>query len=934
MDRRIPARRMMIARVGLWGLLMLGLGLGRAATDQGNGARGQTVAAAVAATDTPAAPTVTDTVPSSASVTAATTIAAIVSPTVPAATLTPVGAPATTTVTATDGVTTTATTTPSTVPPSATPLATDTPAATVAPTPTLTDTAITTTVAALNAAPAVTETGMTQGYGRLPLSFVPNRGQVDSAVQFVSRAPGLALYLTAGDATLVLVKHRPHGHRHLLSHGSALLATTGLSATVPISAAAVRLHYVGANTAAQAIGQNPLPGIANYLIGRDPAGWRTGLPTYAQVSYHDVYPGVDLVYYGNQAQLEYDWRVAPGADPHAIAFQVQGARRLRVDGDGALVVSTDVGALVQRAPTVYQQDADGSRHAIAARYTLGATGAQSATVGFEVGAYDPGKPLVIDPVLSYSTYLGGAQGAVIAVDRAGNAYLTDATSTTTFPTTPGVIKSSGIAGNAFVSKLNPSGTALVYSTYLGGTGGDLGNGIVVDRAGDAYVTGDTTSTDFPTTPGAFQRTNLGAANLYDAAFVSKLNPTGSALLYSTYLTAASGDVKSVALASDGTGNAYLTGDTNATDFPTTTGALQTTNPNAGASYTAFVSKLNPTGSALGYSTYLGGSGGDDGYGIAADAAGNAYVTGDTSSTDFPTTPGAFQTSLGGSTNSKAFVTKLAPAGSLAYSTYLGGGADSGLAIAVDGVGDAYITGNTSSTTFPTTAGAYRTTNPSGGVNPVAFVSKLNPLGNALVYSTYLGGSGGDFGQAMAVDGVGDAYLTGDTYSTNFPTTPGAPQTHSGGGSCYGGCSDAFVTKLTATGGALAYSTYLGGSDNDVGQGVAVDRAGNTYVTGYTLSTNFPTVNPLQAGQKVALNVVDASSPRTFLPSIRCRGHSAATPTTGTATPSWPSSAPTGCRPPPCPAGAAPCPGIRTRGAAAPSAGAWGSAWTSPTATST
>ena len=520
-------------------------------------------------------------------------------------------------------------------------------------------------------------------------------------------------------------------------------------------------------------------------------------------------------------------------------------------GDGALVVSTDVGALVQRAPTVYQQDADWSRHAIAARYTLGATGAQSATVGFEVGAYDPGKPLVIDPVLSYSTYLGGNdgdQGTAIAVDRTGAAYLTGDTYSTNFPPTPGVIQptkpSLDSNDDAVVTKLNPSGTALVYSTYLGG-GGDIGYGIAVDRAGDAYVTGRTASTTFPTTLGAFQRTNLGAPNLYDATFVSKLNPTGGALLYSTYLTAATGHVDSAAIAIDGAGNAYLTGTTGATDFPTTPGAPQTTNPGGGVKTVAFVTKLNPTGSALGYSTYLGGSGGDDGYGIAADAAGNAYVTGDTSSTDFPTTPGAFQTSLGGSTNSKAFVTKLAPAGSLAYSTYLGGGADSGLAIAVDGVGDAYITGNTSSTTFPTTACAYRSTNPSGGVNPVAFVSKLNPLGNALVYSTYLGGSGGDFGQAMAVDGVGNAYLTGDTYSTNFPATPGAPQTHSGGGSCYGGCSDAFVTKLTATGGALAYSTYLGGSDNDVGQGVAVDRAGNTYVTGYTLSTNFPTVNPLQ-----------------------------------------------------------------------------------------
>ena len=428
------------------------------------------------------------------------------------------GAPVSATVTAatsftTSLVTTTATgaatPTPSAIAPSLTPLAIDTTAATVAPTPTITDTAITTTVAALNAAPAVTDTGLTQGYGRLPLSFVPNQGQVDPAVRFVSRAPGLALYLTAGDATLVLVNQHAHGHRHPLSHGSALLATAGLSATVPISAAAVRLHYVGANPAARAMGQDQLPGVANYLIGSDPASWRTGLPTYAQVSYKDVYPGVDLVYYGNQAQLEYDWRVAPGADPQAIAFQVQGARGLRVDGDGSLVVATDVGALVQRAPTVYQQDADGTRHAVAARYTLSATGAQSATVGFDVGAYDPGKPLVIDPVLGYSTYLGGNdgdQGTAIAVDRTGAAYLTGDTYSTNFPTTPGVIQRTGTNGglndDAIVTKLNPSGTALVYSTYLGGaTGGDLGYGIAVDRAGDAYVAGRTSwSTPFHRLP--------------------------------------------------------------------------------------------------------------------------------------------------------------------------------------------------------------------------------------------------------------------------------------------------------------------------------------------------------------------------------------------------------------------------------------------------
>jgi len=528
-------------------------------------------------------------------------------------------------------------------------------------------------------------------------------------VQFVSRAPGLALYLTAGDATLVLVNRHAHGHCHPLSHGSALLATAGLSATVPISAAAIRLHYVGANAAAQAIGQDQLPGVANYLVGSDPAGWRTGLPTYAQVSYQDVYPGVDLVYYGNQAQLEYDWRVAPGADPHAIAFQVQGARRLRVDGDGNLVVSTDVGALVQRPPTVYQQDADGSRHAVAARYTLSATGAQSATVGFDVGAYDTGKPLVIDPVLSYSTYLGGNdgdQGTAIAVDRTGAAYLTGDTYSTNFPTTPGVIQRTGTNGgsndDAFVTKLNPSGTALVYSTYLGGaTGGDLGYGIAVDRAGDAYVAGRTSSTDFPTTPGAFQRTNLGAPNLYDAAFVSKLNPMGSALLYSTYLTAATGDVDAHGLAIDGAGDAYVTSSTSATDFPTTPGAPQT--HSGGGSCTggcsdAFVTKLTATGSALAYSTYLGGSNNDVGQGVAVDRAGNTYVTGYTLSTNFPTV-NPEQGASGGNTSGgtgDAFVPKIGAnrlpptilpggSGAVAWHPHQGGGGSigGGVGLSVD-----------------------------------------------------------------------------------------------------------------------------------------------------------------------------------------------------------------------------------------------------------
>jgi uncharacterized repeat protein (TIGR01451 family) len=345
----------------------------------------------------------------------------------------------------------------------------------------------------------------------------------------------------------------------------------------------------------------------------------------------------------------------------------------------------------------------------------------------------------------------------------------------------------------------------------------------VDVAGNAYITGQTQSTDFPTTTGAYQTNNEGN---YDA-FVTKLNPTGTALVYSTYLGGTSYDY-GYGVAVDGAGNAYITGYTYSTDFPTTPGAYQ---PNYAGNYDAFVTKLNPTGTALVYSTYLGGTNTDYGYGVAVDGAGNAYITGYTSSTNFPTTPGAYQTSNAG--NGDAFITKLNPTGNgLVYSTYLGGTSDDyGYGVAVDGAGNAYITGRTSSTNFPTTPGAYRT---SYAGNGDVFVTKLNPTGNGLAYSTYLGGTQYDYGFGVAVDGAGNAYITGTTLSTNFPTTPGAYQTN------YAGDGDVFVTKLNPTGTALAYSTYFGGTSDDDGWGVAVDGAGNAYITGSTYSTNFPT----------------------------------------------------------------------------------------------
>jgi hypothetical protein len=390
-----------------------------------------------------------------------------------------------------------------------------------------------------------------------------------------------------------------------------------------------------------------------------------------------------------------------------------------------------------------------------------------------------------------------------------------------------------------VAKLNSTGSALVYSTYLGGSGGSIAYAIAVDAAGNASVTGQTYAADFPTTPGAFQTTCHGCVGepLFSDAFVTRLNPTGSALVYSTFLGGGNNDTGS-GIAVDKVGNVYVTGQTFSAEFPTTPGAFQTKCGSCGDISDAFVTKLNVTGSALVYSTFLGGSNYDFGNGIAVNAAGNAYVTGLTYSIDFPTTPSVFQTTCGGGCAGgwyDAFVTQVNPAGSaLIYSTYLGGSSgDDGAAIAVDRSGNAYVTGFTKSTDFPTMTPLQSVLR---GTND-AFVTKINSSGSALLYSTYLGGSADDFGTGIAVDTYGSAYVTGYTTSTNFPTVKPLQATN-------GGLSDAFVVKLNPLGSHFAYSTYLGGSGDDHGYGIA-QHAGNAYVIGMTASTNFPTKAPLQ-----------------------------------------------------------------------------------------
>ena len=708
--------------------------------------------------------------------------------------------------------------------------------------------------ACLTTAYAVSQTGSTvnqqqaaNAYGKLPLSFEANQGQSDSQVKFLSRGSGYSLFLTGNEAVLALKKPGKQA-----SHGQHLQpAALTTRKTEPRNEAVLRVRLVGANATAPVAGLEELPGRSNYFIGNDPSKWRTGVPNYAKVKYANVYPGVDLIYYGNQRQLEFDLVVQPGADPKAVRLDFRAAvngkhAALRVNNKGDLVV----GEVIFHKPVVYQPKTNHETRATT-NYETPAThegvidgkfvlsGAHQ--VRFQIAAYDRSRPLVIDPTLAYSTYLGGSGqdfAGGIAVNAAGNAYVTGFTFSSNFPTTAGAFQTNlkGVP-DAFVSKLNVAGSALLYSTYLGGSDFDQGVGIAVDAAGNAYVTGTTRSADFPTTPGAFQ-TNFSGGDvnaLVTDAFVSKLNATGSALLYSTYL---GGFDQGQGITVDASGNAYVTGIAGGPPgfFPTTPGAFQTTRKGG---EDAFVTKLNAAGSALLYSTFMGGNNDDDGLGIAIDASRNAYVTGFTSSSDFPTTPGAFQTTFGGAgsqfNSGDAFVSKLNAAGSaLVYSTYLGGPDDDGArGIALDASGNAYVTGFTFSSNFPTTPGAFQTNFGGGNGFGDAFVIKLNAAGSALLYSTFLGGNSDDFGNGIAIDTSGNAYVTGFTDSSNFPTTSDAFQTTFA-------LSDAFVSKLNAAGSALLYSTYLGGKSGGPGNGIAVDASGNAYIIGATESSNFPT----------------------------------------------------------------------------------------------
>jgi hypothetical protein len=622
----------------------------------------------------------------------------------------------------------------------------------------------------------------------------------------------------------------------------------GRGAPAQTSVEPVTVSYEGANPDARPVAELPLPGKANYLLGNIPAGWHTNLPTFAAVAYHSLYHGIDLRYEGTGGQLTSEYTVSPGADPRLIRLLYSSSGRTLtplVDEGGNLHLASRT-SLIARAPIAWQ-DVGSVRVPISMGYVVSA-----GVAGLLPGVYDKAKPLRISTSFAYSTYLGGTGtdgGTLVAVDSSGSAFVTGFTSSVDFPLANPYQSSNAGDSDVLVSKLNPSGTALDYSTYVGGAGHEEGWGIAVDSLDNAYVAGFTSSTNFPVVY-PYQRSNHGG----DDAFVFKLSPSGSNLVYSTYL-GGSGDDHGWGLALSGD-TAYVTGDTLSANFPT----LHPLQPSYRGQGDAFIARFNSSGTGLLFSTYLGGTGQDTSLGIAIDGAGNAYITGGASSDDL-TIPASnvYQPYNRGSVD--AIAAKISPDGSqLLYCTYLGGSNfDLGSALAVSPDGKLLITGNTQSTDFPLLHAVQSVKS----VAADSFITELSSSGSWIIYSTYLGGNGDyDAGYGAAMDPEGYSYVSGITNSTDFPTA-NAIQPHSGGE------SDLYLSELSPGGRALLFSTYIGGSQNDLAWGMALDSQRNIYTTGTAGSANFPTSNPLQpqnaGGEDVAIVKVRAPEIPTPVP---------------------------------------------------------------------
>jgi hypothetical protein len=625
------------------------------------------------------------------------------------------------------------------------------------------------------------------------LVFEQNEGQLDPSVRFSARTP--------------------NGHLLIGDEGPSLVAAGAPDRRL-------RLHFEGAQNTPVTPGVK-VEATANYFLGNDPSRWRTRVPMYRSVEQRGLYPGIDVVYYGRGGRLEYDLVVSPGADLAHLRFQIEGSDRLELQPSGALVAFIGAERVEQRPPTVYQVDGSGERIEVAAAYLL-----EGELATLTLGAYDRDKPLVIDPVVVFATYLGGSADDVlrsVRVDPLGNIYVIGTSQSTNFPTV-GALRGAGGGTDVVISKLDALTHALVFSTYLGGSGDeDVKWSLDLDPTGNVYVVGQTGSVNFPTVA-PLQAMLKGPTDV----FVAELNPTGSALVFSTYF-GGSGDEFATGVEVDATGAIYGGGLTTSSDFPTT----NSVQPTSGGGGDGMVFKLTPA-KAVAYASYLGGAGSDEVHSITVDATGQLYATGLTQSTNFPVTVGAFRIASAGAMD--VFVSKLDAAGSaLVYSTYYGGTADErGNSIAVNAAGEAFVTGQSFSIDLPTVSAfqpGFR------GIQDT-FVIRLNSSGSALVYATYYGGSGDENGEHIVLDSSDVAYITGMTTSANLPLA-GAWQTSFGGG------NDAFVAALASNGSSLVLSSYLGGSSTEFGYSLARDGSGNLYAVGFSASANFPTVSPLQ-----------------------------------------------------------------------------------------
>jgi hypothetical protein len=690
--------------------------------------------------------------------------------------------------------------------------------------------------------PAVPHGGLAQGTRslsanpHLPLTFEANQGQTDSPVKFLCRGKGFTAFLTAGELVLSL-----RSTASVAARGIAEVRTTKNAKRFPNPTLQFRL--VGATQNPTAVGENPQPGRVNYFIGKDPKKWQRNVPTFARVRYRNVYPGIDLLYYGNDRQLEYDFAVSPGADPGWIQFEIKGAIQIQVDAEGDLVLQTGNGELHFQSPVVYQES-EGLRVPVSGTYVM----KDSTHIAFHVAQYDSSKLLVIDPVLVYSTYLGGSgndQPTGIAVDNTGSVYVSGYTDSTNFPlATLGPLPTG--ADHVFVAKLDSTGSNLVYADYLGGNSQDYGYALVLDSANEVYVTGGTTSSDFPVV-NPYQGSLAGSFN----GFLTKLSADGSSLLYSTYLGGNSSDVPST-IVIDSVGSILVAGSTFSTNFPVVNAYQATVSPNQGGLFGeyGFLTKFSPDGSSLVYSTYLAGNSNvpyncgtpcwgtpfSGVVGIALDSNGSAYVGGNTNTYNFPTTPGAYlPTDVTQQNSSVGFVSKFSTTGNLDYSTYLyeSSGANTSLnAIAVDGSGSAYVTGQAlSDGTFPITSTSICDPSVYGWGCNFAFVTKFDPTGSTLMYSTFLGPNNEASPQAIALDTGNDAYVLSAAVSSSFSLVDGIEP--------YRNESDLLLVEIDPLASTQLFATFLGASANEFPAGMALDSNGNLYIAGSTNSTDFP-----------------------------------------------------------------------------------------------